>query len=91
MVDDTMARIISQKKPELGALIAGEFHVAYNDGVVKRLRTMMPTRKILSIIIVDSSDYEESELLPRTISEQYGILADIVIFVNEPKKTVFKS
>lgn len=86
LVDDIMAyHLLNSSAHDLNFLIAGSFHTDYYDGAVHRLIVRRPDIEIVTVKIIDASDYEESELLPQMHSQQYGDIADYVYFVNNPK------
>jgi uncharacterized iron-regulated protein len=92
LTDDVMADQLLKAQKETRRMvfgIMGSFHSAFFDGTINRIKNRSPQTKLLSIMIVDASDYSESEL-ENDLSEilihpRYGELADTVVFVNEPK------
>ncbi len=87
LTDDVMAHsLISGRIPnELRFLVVGAFHSDFGDGVVKRLRLRSGGARVRTIRFVDASLYTEAEL--RTIRQDsvYGVVADFVYYLNEPK------
>lgn len=85
LTDDVMAyQYLQKKKGSLGIIIAGAFHTDYFDGTVARL-VARGDRNIGLVRIVDAADFAESELLSQLSDPQYGVVADYVMFVNEPQ------
>ncbi|MFA6237968.1 MAG: ChaN family lipoprotein [Bacteriovorax sp.] len=85
LVDDTIAyHLLKDSTNTLNFLIAGSFHTDFYDGAVHRMKSRQPGIKIVTVKIIDASDFEESELLGEMHSEQYGDVADYVYFVNNP-------
>ena len=86
LTDDVMAySFLKIQGGQKGVVIAGSFHTDFFDGTVLRLRARSPKTNILTIKIVDTSDYSESELMDTLSDPKYGAIADLVYFVNEPK------
>lgn len=85
LTDETMSYHFASETTDFGILITGDFHAAYHDGVVIRLKSKAPSRTIKTVVIIDASDLPASQLLPQTHHVSYGNLADYVLFVNEPK------
>jgi carotenoid cleavage dioxygenase-like enzyme len=63
----------------------GGFHSDFGDGVVKRLRLRSGGARVRTIRFVDASLYTEAELRSLRQDPVYGILADYLYYVNEPK------
>jgi uncharacterized iron-regulated protein len=80
--DDTMAwqatKYMSDHSGDVLMIIVGDFHVAYQDGLVARLKAR-GAQNIISISQVDTTDFSESERR-ETIepSSKYGSRADYV-------------
>lgn len=92
LVDDVIAHQMSTKLDSVGLrfLVVGGFHTVYGDGVVKRLQLRSPDLRLLNIRFVDASNYTETELKHMIDHPIYGLLAEIVYFVNEPKGSLQK-
>lgn len=85
LTDDVMAFQAVQNHRQASFMIAGSFHVDYRDGVVERLRIRSPQSSILTIRILDQSDFKEDEIESLVWNPKYGEIADYVLFLNEPK------
>lgn len=87
LTDDVMAYHLIQSRPdsELRFLVVGGFHSDFGDGVVKRLRLRSGGARVRTIRFVDASLYTESELRSLRQDPDYGVLADFIYYVNEPK------
>jgi uncharacterized iron-regulated protein len=86
LVDDVMAyHFLRDSSSDLKFLIAGSFHTDYYDGAVNRLKIRDPQLSIVTIKIIDASDFSEDQLLTELHDEKYGDIADFVYFVNEPR------
>jgi uncharacterized iron-regulated protein len=87
LTDDVMAFHLIQSRlgSELRFLVVGGFHSDFGDGVVKRLRLRSGGARVRTLRFVDASLYTESEL--RTVRQDpvYGIVADFIYYLNEPK------
>jgi uncharacterized iron-regulated protein len=75
---------LKNSKNDLNFLIAGSFHTDFYDGVVNRLKMRHPKISLVTVKIIDASDFSESELLDQLSHEKYGEIADYVYFVNNP-------
>jgi len=85
LVDDVAAyHLLNDSKHELKFLIIGSFHSDFYDGAVNRIKIRSPNTDIVSVKVVDASDYAEDELLAILHDDQYGDVADYVYFVNNP-------
>jgi uncharacterized iron-regulated protein len=85
LVDDVMAfHLLKDQQNDLKFLIAGSFHTDFFDGAVNRMKVRDPSVRIVTVKIIDASDFLESDLLNQLHDNQYGDVADYVYFVNEP-------
>lgn len=86
LTDDVMAyqTLLNIQSVDSMAIVAGSFHTDYFDGTIAQLKRREPNLKMLSVKIVDASDYKESDLLNDLFDAKYGPVAEYVIFVNEP-------
>jgi len=85
LTDDVMAYSLENEISTVPRFfIAGNFHTDFFDGTISRLKKRNPTSGVLSIRIIDTSEYKESELLGLLNHYIYGPISDLVIFVNEP-------
>jgi uncharacterized iron-regulated protein len=87
LTDDVMAYHLIQGRSgsELRFLVVGGFHSDFGDGVVKRLRLRSGGARVRTVRFVDSSLYTEAELRNLRQDPLYGVVADFVYFLNEPK------
>jgi uncharacterized iron-regulated protein len=87
LTDDVMAYHLNldRSPQELRFLVVGGFHSDFGDGVVKRLRWRSAGAKVRTIRFVDASQYSESELETFRQDPLYGVVADFVVYVNEPR------
>lgn len=87
LTDDVMAHhlIAGRVSSELRFLVVGAFHSDFGDGVMKRLRLRSGGARVRSIRFVDSSLYTEAELRTLRQDPVYGVVADFVYYLNEPK------
>ncbi|MGK5082444.1 ChaN family lipoprotein [Bdellovibrionota bacterium FG-1] len=85
LTDDVIAyHLVNDVKTALKFLVVGSFHAEYSDGVVARLRDRQKGEVAITVRLIDTSDYLESELPGLLRDSRYGDLAEYVIFVNEP-------
>jgi uncharacterized iron-regulated protein len=85
LVDDVMAyHLLKDSKNGLNFLIVGSFHTDFYDGAVNRIKVRSPGIEIVTVKVIDASDYEEKDLMNEMHSDQYGDIADYVYFVNNP-------
>jgi hypothetical protein len=85
LTDDAMAYHIAEHTgTERNFLITGSFHMEYNDGVVTRLKARLPGKQVVTVRILDTSDYIEEELDGLIKDKSYGPTADYLMFVEEP-------
>ncbi len=85
LTDDVMAYQLLTNRIGTSFLIAGSFHTEFFGGTVERLRVRDAKLRLVTVQIVDASDYKESELLNTLENVKYGAVADFVVFVNEPQ------
>jgi uncharacterized iron-regulated protein len=86
LVDDWMAFYLLQDERPLKFLITGSFHMEFNDGSVTRIKIRNPALSIVTVRVIDASDYKAKELEQLREDPRYGINADYLVFVGEPKK-----
>ena len=84
LTDDVIAYHLAATQTSLNFLVVGSFHAEYEDGVIARLRARSAEANVRTVRFIDASDYNESELLALLHDNDYGDLADYVMFVNEP-------
>lgn len=84
LTDDVMADQTLKRLQDGVFVIAGSFHVDYFDGMVSRLMLRDSTQRLLTIRILDLSDYNHSEINDLVWHPNYGPIADYVWYVNEP-------
>jgi uncharacterized iron-regulated protein len=84
LTDDVMASQALHNFEDGMFVIAGSFHVDYFDGTVARLIARDPSKKMLTVRVLDLSDYQESEIEDLVWHPKYGPIADYVWYVNEP-------
>ncbi len=87
LTDDVMAyHLISGRvASELRFLVVGAFHSDFGDGVVKRLRLRSGGARVRTVRFVDASLYTVAELRGLRQDPLYGVVADFVYYLNEPK------
>jgi len=90
LTDDVIAYTWAQlPENERRFLIVGSFHSDYDDGVVARIRDRVNGQAPLTLRFIDAADFTRDELNAqwRSLiqSEEFGPIADFVLFVNEPK------
>lgn len=86
LTDDVIAHYLSENSQnDLRFLVIGGFHSDYLLGAVERLKKRDGELNTVIIRFVDLSDYQENEINDLIDHSKYGLIADFVYFVNEPK------
>ncbi len=87
LTDDVMAyhMVSGRVASELRFLVVGAFHSDFGDGVVKRLRLRSGGARVRTVRFVDASLYTVAELRGLRQDPLYGVVADFVYYLNEPK------
>jgi uncharacterized iron-regulated protein len=65
--------------------VMGSFHSDYFDGTYASIKSRDASADVISVRIVDASDFSETELHDYVQNAKYGNLSDYVYYVNEPQ------
>lgn len=83
LVDDVVAyHLVNDARTNRVALVIGDFHTSYRDGVVARLRAREPKRSRLLVHVSERGDYSDEEWEKILHHPEYGGIADYVIFAD---------
>jgi uncharacterized iron-regulated protein len=85
LTDEVMATELLKGPQTTRVLITGSFHGDYRDGVVKSLKRRVKGLPVFYVRIVDASAMTEEELFAFMIDPRYGVIADLLYVVNEPR------